>query len=205
MKNNAAPIHAILGTDDFEVKRVARELAAQLAPPGDFGKEIINGQAGNADDAAQRVYQTIEALNTFGFFGGAKLVWLKDANFFADDRTGGAQTTMDAIEKLTALLQRGLPDGTRFLLSGGAIDKRRTFYKTLGKIGEVQTFDRLDTTKQGWERMPSSSAATRPAAGTRISTRTRWNFSRSTPAATATPSPASWRSSTSTSAGTTAA
>ena len=152
MKNDAAPIHAILGTDDFEVKRVARELAAQLTPPGDFGQEIISGQAGNADEAAQRIYQTIEALNTFGFFGGAKLVWLKDANFFADDRTGGAQTTLDAVEKFTALLQRGLPDGTRLLISGGAIDKRRTFYKTLGKIAEVQFHERLDSTKQGWER-----------------------------------------------------
>lgn len=152
MKNDAAPIHAILGTDDFEVKRVARELAEKLTPPGDFGKEIINGQAGNADDAAQRIYQTIEALNTFGFFGGAKLVWLQDANFLADDRTGGAQATLDAIEKLTALLQRGLPAGTSFLLSGGAIDKRRTFFKTLGKVAEVQIFDRLDSSKQGWER-----------------------------------------------------
>jgi DNA polymerase-3 subunit delta len=152
LKNDSAPIHAILGTDDFEVKRVARELAEKLTPPGDFGQEIISGQAGNADDAAQRIYQTIEALNTFGFFGGAKLVWLKDANFFADDRTGGAQATLDAMEKFTALLQRGLPDGTRLLISGGAIDKRRTFYKTLGKIAKVQTFDRLDSTKQGWER-----------------------------------------------------
>jgi DNA polymerase-3 subunit delta len=152
LKNDAAPIHAILGTDDYEVKRVARELAGKLTPPGDFGQEIISGQAGGADDAAQRIYQVIEALNTFGFFGGAKLVWLKDANFFADDRTGGAQTTLDAVEKLTALLQRGLPEGTRLLISGGAIDKRRSFYKTLGKVAEVQFFERLDSTKQGWER-----------------------------------------------------
>jgi len=152
LKNDDAPIHAILGTDDFEVKRVAKELAEKLTPPGDFGREIISGQAGNADEAAQRIYQAIEALNTFGFFGGAKLVWLKDVNFFADDRTGGAQTTLDAMEKFTALLQRGLPDGTRLLISGGAIDKRRTFSKTLEKIAEVQTHNRLDSTKQGWER-----------------------------------------------------
>jgi DNA polymerase-3 subunit delta len=152
LKKNAAPIHAILGTDDFEVKRVARELAAQLTPPGDFGQEIVSGQAGNSDEAAQRIYQTIEALNTFGFFGGEKLVWLKDVNFFADDRTGGAQATLDAMEKFTALLQRGLPEGTRLLISGGAIDKRRTFYKTLGKIAELQIHDRIDSTKQGWEQ-----------------------------------------------------
>jgi DNA polymerase-3 subunit delta len=152
LKKNAAPIHAILGTDEFEVKRVARELAEQLAPPGDFGKEIINGQAMNADDAAQRIYQTIEALETFGFMGGEKLVWLRDANFLADDKTGGAQTTLDAVEKLTAVLQRGLPEATRFILSGGAVDKRRSFFKMLGKVGEVTICERIDSTKQGWER-----------------------------------------------------
>ena len=151
MKKNTAPIHAILGTDEFEVKRMARELAAELAPPGDFGTDIINGQSANADDAAQRVYQTIEALETFGFMGGEKLVWLQDANFLADDRTGGAQATIEAVEKLTAVLQRGLPDGTRFILSGGAVDKRRSFFKTLGKVGEVTICERIDSTKQGWE------------------------------------------------------
>jgi DNA polymerase-3 subunit delta len=152
LKKDAAPIHAILGTDEFEVKRVARELAGKLAPPGDFGLEIINGQAGNAEEAAQRIYKTIEALETFGFLGGEKLVWLQDANFLADDRTGGAEATKDAVEKLTGVLEKGLPQGTRFLLSGGPADKRRNFFKTLGKVGEVTICDRIDSTKQGWEQ-----------------------------------------------------
>ncbi len=146
-------MHAVLGTDDVEVKRVARELAAQLAGEGEFGTETIDGQVEDSGQAAQRVYQTIEALNTFGFFGGDKLVWLKNANFLADDRTGSAQATVEAIERLTDLLQKGLPSGTRFLLSAGAVDKRRTFFKTLGKVAEVQLHDKLDNTKQGWEEL----------------------------------------------------
>ena len=152
MKKNAASIHAIVGTDDVEVKRIARELAAKLAPPGDFGTDTIDGQAGNSDEAAQRVYQTIDALQTFGFMGGEKLVWLKDANFLSDDRTGAAQATIDAIEKLTALLKAGVPEGTTFLLSAGAVDKRRSFFLTLKKIAEVTACDRIDSTKQGWEQ-----------------------------------------------------
>jgi DNA polymerase-3 subunit delta len=155
LKTNAASIHAVLGTDDVEVRRIARELAARLAPPGDFGLETIDGAASDSGDAAQRIYQTIDSLQTFGFFGGEKLVWLKNANFFADDRTGGAQATLDAVEKLTAILQGGLPAGTRFLLSAGAVDKRRSFYKTLNKMAEVQVCDRLDSTKQGWEQNAS--------------------------------------------------
>src|SRR5687768_16963382 len=92
-----ANIHAVIGSDDVEVKRVAKELSLKLSPGGEFGADIIDGQADNAEGAAQRIYQTIEALNTFGFFGGGKLVWLKNANFLADDRTGNAQSTLDAL------------------------------------------------------------------------------------------------------------
>src|SRR5688572_13476060 len=136
-----ATIHAVIGTDDVEVKRVAKELSAKLGPGGEFGTDIIDGHADNAEGATQRIYQTIEALNTFGFFGGGKLVWLKNANFLADDRTGNAQSTLEALEKLTSLLAKGLPDGTVFLLSAGAVDKRRSFYKTLNKVAEVEVFE----------------------------------------------------------------
>ena len=145
------PIQAVLGSDDVEVKRLAKELAAELTPPGDFSADVLDGQAENSEQAAQRIYQTMDALKTFGFFGGEKLVWLKNVNFLADDRTGNAQATTEALEKLTELLQAGLPQGVRFLLSAGSVDKRRSFYKVLGKVAEVHVFDRLDNTKDGWE------------------------------------------------------
>ncbi len=145
------PIQAVLGMDDVEVKRLARQLAEQLTPPGDFSADVIDGQTENSEQAAQRIYQTMDALQTFGFFGGEKLVWLKNANFFADDRTGNAQATTEALEKLTGMLQAGLPEGVRFLLSAGSVDKRRSFYKVLGKVAEVHIFDRLDSSRDGWE------------------------------------------------------
>ena len=135
----------------MEVKRLAKLLADELTPPGDFSADVIDGQSENSDQAAQRIYQTMDALKTFGFFGGEKLVWLKNANFFADDRTGNAQATTEALEKLTELLQAGLPEGVRFLLSAGSVDKRRSFYKVLGKVAEVQVHDRVDNSKDGWE------------------------------------------------------
>lgn len=150
-----ASIYAVIGTDDVEVKRVAKELSVRLGAGGDFGADIIDGQVENTDQAAQRVYQAIEAIQTFGFFGGEKLVWLKNANFLADDRTSGAQATIEAVEKLTEMLDAGLPDGTRFLLSAGSVDKRRSFYKKLSKFGELQVYDKLDNTKSGWEETAS--------------------------------------------------
>src|SRR4051794_37247342 len=85
-----AALHAVLGSDESEVKRAGRDLAAKLSPGGEFAVDIIDGAADNADQAATRIHQTIEALLTFPFFGGEKLVWLKNATFFADSPTGRA-------------------------------------------------------------------------------------------------------------------
>ena len=149
-----AQICAVLGSDESEVKRAARALADAMTPAGggDFGCDVIDGVADNADAAAGRIHQTIEALLTFPFFGGEKLVWLKSASFLADDPTGRSQTVTDALEKLAETLNSGLPGSTRFLLSAVGVDKRRTFYKTLGKLGKIEVFDKVDAGKSGWEQ-----------------------------------------------------
>jgi DNA polymerase III subunit delta len=147
----AAQIYAILGSDESEVKRAAKELAATLTPEGDFGTDIIDGVAAHAEDAATRIHQTVESLLTFPFFGGEKLVWLKNANFLADNQMGRAAAVTEALETLAATLASPLPASTRFLLSAGEADKRRTFYKTLAKVAKLEVHDRLDTSKTGWE------------------------------------------------------
>lgn len=145
-------IHAVLGTDESEVKRVAKDLAAQLTPAdgGDFGQDVIDGVATSADDASQRIHQTIEALLTLPFFG-EKLVWLKNANFLADNVMGRSAAVQEGLEKLLETLSAGLPPSVRFLLSATEIDKRRSFYKTIGKLAKVEVFDKLDPSKSGWE------------------------------------------------------
>jgi DNA polymerase-3 subunit delta len=146
-------ISAVIGSDDAEVKSTARALAEKLTPKdgGDFSRDIIDGVAAGADDAADRVRKTIDALLTFPFFGGEKLVWLKDANFLGDSVTGRAAAVQEALEELSALLGKGVPDGIRFLLSGSDVDKRRSFYKSLQKLCKVTVCDKLDTSKAGWE------------------------------------------------------
>ncbi len=144
---------AVLGSDDVEVKRLARELALKLNPQDadEFGQEVIDGCAANSDDAAQKIHDAINALLTFPFFGGAKLVWLKDANFLADNPMGRSAAVTEALEQLAATLEKGVPEQTIFLLSASETDKRRTFYKSLAKFAKVETHDRLDTSKAGWE------------------------------------------------------
>jgi len=151
-------ICAVVGSDEAEVKRVALQRSGEMLPAeaGDLGCEIVDGVADNADQAATRVHQTIEAILTLPFFGGDKLVWLKNANFLGDSVTGRSAAVLEALEKLVETLEAGLPAGVRFLLSAPEIDKRRAFYKALGKLGNLEIFDKLDTSRSGWEEEAAS-------------------------------------------------
>ncbi|MBA3833423.1 MAG: DNA polymerase III subunit delta [Chthoniobacterales bacterium] len=150
----AASVYAVVGSDESTVKTTAKEMAAQLAPAGagDFGVETIDGCADNAEQAASRIRSTIEALQTLPFFGGGKLVWLKNANFLGDNVIGRAASVQAALEELAAALQSDFgSDDVKFLLSAPELDKRRSFYKTLAKRAELQLFDKLDASRSGWE------------------------------------------------------
>jgi DNA polymerase-3 subunit delta len=147
-----ANIHAVIGSDEAEVKRTAQDLATKLTPhdAGEFGLEVIDGCGDNADQSAARIRDAIAALQTMPFFGG-KLVWMKNANCMADSPIGRSAGVLSALEELADTLDSGLPDNITFLLSATETDKRRSFYKTLTKLADVQVFDKLDATRSGWE------------------------------------------------------
>jgi DNA polymerase-3 subunit delta len=148
-----AKIYAVVGSDDLEVKHTAAELAEKLKPAaaGEFGLETIDGSADNADQAASRIRSTIEALRTLPFFGGEKLVWLKNANFLGDDQKARSASVQAALEELSETIDAGLGSEITFLLSAIDVDKRRSFYKSLAKRVELQIFDKLDSSRGGWE------------------------------------------------------
>src|SRR5437867_2385840 len=152
-KTATANIHAVVGTDEAEVKHVAAELATNLTPSGagEFGLEIIDGAADNSDQAAARIRLAIETLQTLPFFGSTKVVWLKNANFVGDDPKARSAAVQSALEELAELLDRGFGSEVTFLVSATEVDKRRGFYKTLVKRAEIQVFDRLDSGRSGWE------------------------------------------------------
>ncbi len=149
-----AQLHLVCGSEEYLVKENARRLATALAPKGggDFAVEIVDGMAANADEAIKAIYKTLDALNTVGFFAKEKLVWLKDASFLGTDRTSEAEDVKDAATALTNLLKEGLPAGVALLVSAGPVDKRRAFYKTCEKLGEVRVHDAIDPSRdRDWE------------------------------------------------------
>jgi len=152
-KQTTANTQAVVGSDESEVKRTAAELATKLTPPdaGDFGLEVIDGVVDNAEQAASRIRSTIEALQTLPFFGGGKLVWLKNANFLGDTAIGRAASVQSALFELAEIIKGDFGANVTLLLSATEVDKRRSFYKTLTNRAELQIFDRLDSSRSGWE------------------------------------------------------
>src|SRR5207302_9441390 len=151
-KVHTANIRAVVGSDEARVKREAAELAQKLAPAeaGEFGLEIIDGAADNVDGAANAIRSTIAALQTLPFFGGGKLVWLKSANFLSDDVKGKSANVLEPLEDLGAVINSGLSADVTLLISAVDPDKRRSFYKTLAKVAEIEVFDEPDMSRSGW-------------------------------------------------------
>src|SRR5207237_4440731 len=57
----------------------------------------------------------------------------------------------EPLDDLDAFLACGLPDDVTFLFSAIDPDKRRSFYKTLTKLADIQIFDEPDLNRSGWE------------------------------------------------------
>ncbi|MGC6464055.1 MAG: DNA polymerase III subunit delta [Akkermansiaceae bacterium] len=146
-------IYVVTGSDEGRVAEEAAALFEELKPPGsdEFANEIIEAVADNAENAFQKISQAVEALQTVGFFGGDKVVWLKSANFLGTDRTSEAERTLAGTENLLETLQAGLPSGVIFLLSSSAINGVRRLGKWLKANSDFRSYDKIDISKEGWE------------------------------------------------------
>ena len=143
-------IYLVGGADEFSIKETAAKLADKLAPKkaGEFGLEIIEGSAANQDEALRVIGRVREALETVGLFGGGdKLVWLKSTDLLADSPTTRSEAVKDALIELAELLKGGLGEGVTLLISAIGCDRRKSLYKTLEKVGEVQFFEALEEGK----------------------------------------------------------
>lgn len=143
---------ALIGSDEGQVREQALLLYNQLTGGNDdgFTHETIDGIADNSDSAFTICASTVQALLTIPMFGGDKVVWLRNASFLADNITGRSQRTEEGVESLRATLEQGLPPGVKFLLTAQGVDKRRGFWKFIEKSAAVQTFDLIDTGRDGW-------------------------------------------------------
>jgi DNA polymerase-3 subunit delta len=148
---NSAPLLLICGDDDFTVKQKARAYFDQWsAELGGMDHEIVDASAGNAGEALNRLGRLREALNTLPFFGGAKVIWFRDCTFLGEDRTSASAAVTEELTRLGDELKAFRWDGVRLLISSSKPDKRRSFYKTVEKLGSVESFNALSADDKDW-------------------------------------------------------
>ena len=155
---NAGNFFAVVGSDEGLVREKALLLYNELTGGVDdgFTHETIDGIADNSESAHEICATTVQALLTIPMFGGDKVVWLRNANFLADNVTGRSQRTEAGVESLRATLEKGIPEGVKFLLTAQGVDKRRSFWKYIEKAADVQVHDRIDTSRDGWQEQVAS-------------------------------------------------
>lgn len=145
------PVVLICGDDEFSVKQRARKLYDQWCGElGGMDHEIVEATCSNAGQALEALRKLWAALNTLPFFGGAKVVWLKDCNFLGDERTATSAAVTEALGELAADLKSFRWTGVRLLISSSKADKRRVLVKWLEASGTVEMFQALSADDKDW-------------------------------------------------------
>jgi DNA polymerase-3 subunit delta len=135
------PLALICGDDEFALKRRARQLYQQWCEElGGMDHEIIEAAVSNSGDALTVIAKLREALQTLPFFGSGKVIWLRDCSFLGDERAASAQAVTETLGELADELKKFAWQNVRLLISAGKVDKRKTFFKTLDKIGTIENF-----------------------------------------------------------------
>lgn len=147
-----SPVVLVSGEDDFHVRERARQLLeAWRGEAGDADTEIIDGNAGNTQEALRVLARLHEALQTLPFFGSTKIVWLRNVNFLGDERTAGTRTVTEALADLAASLKRLPWDRTRLLISAAKVDRRKSLVKTIEKMGAAENYPGLSLDDSSWQ------------------------------------------------------
>jgi DNA polymerase-3 subunit delta len=157
----ASSLTLVCGDDEFAVKQRAKQIYLEWSEElGGMDHEIIEASVTNSGEALTAIARLREALNTLPFFGSGKVVWLRDCNFLGDERAASAAAVTETLAELAEELKKFSWQNIRLLISAGKVDKRKTFFKTLDKIGPVENFTALSTDDKDWVERAEIAART---------------------------------------------
>lgn len=141
MKKKSA--YLISGEDEFLVRSYAKQLVESLVPEKDrtFGLEVIDGAVDTVDESVEALKKVLEALQTVGFFGSEKTIWVRDALFFGKNSASNSPRVKDGVKALAGLVKQGLPEGQILVISTPKILKTTALYKAIKAKGDVKAFD----------------------------------------------------------------
>jgi DNA polymerase-3 subunit delta len=151
----------ICGDDEFAVKQRAKKVYQDWCDElGGMDHEVVDAAVSNSGDALTAISKLREALQTLPFFGSAKVVWFRDCNFLGDERTASTQAVTETLNDLAGELKNFKWESVRLLISAGKVDKRKTFFKTLDKIGTVENFSAWSAEDKDWMERAEMNART---------------------------------------------
>jgi len=146
-----APVALVCGEDDFAVKQRARQIYQQWCETlGGMDHEVIEATVSHSGEALKAIGRLRESLQTLPFFGSGKAIWLRDCNFLGDERAASTSAVTETLAELAQELKGFSWDKVRLLVSAGKVDKRKTFYKALEKIGRIEGFETWSVNTKDW-------------------------------------------------------
>jgi DNA polymerase-3 subunit delta len=141
----------ICGDDEFAVKQRAKEIFQNWSEElGGLDHEIIDASVTNSGDALNAIAKLREGLQTLPFFGSGKVIWLRDCNFLGEERAASAAAVTETLAELADELKKFDWKNVRLLINAGKVDKRKSFFKTLDKIGSVENFSAWSADDKDW-------------------------------------------------------
>jgi DNA polymerase III subunit delta len=150
----------VCGDDDFAVKQRAKQVYLQWSEElGGLDHEIIDASVNNSGEALKALARLREALQTLPFFGGAKAVWLQNCNFLGDERAATASAVTETLAEIAQELKEFSWANVRLLISAGKVDKRKAFFKTIDKLGTVETFAGWSADDRDWVDQAETAAS----------------------------------------------
>lgn len=147
----ASSLYLVLGTDEFLVSENSRKLVEHLCPAADrdFGLEVVDPAGTTVADATDALAAVLQGVRTMGFFGGRKVVWLRDTRFMDERRTAQSELVKDLLVELVEEVKKGLMQGTVLVMTCGKLDKRQALFKTCKENGALFEFSQPD---KGWQK-----------------------------------------------------
>ena len=147
----SVPLVLVCGEDEFSVKQRAKQIyLAWTEELGGLDHEIIDASVANSGEALRALAKLREALQTLPFFGSAKVIWLQNCNFLGDERAASAQAVTETLAELAQELKDFGWENVRLLISAGKVDKRKVFYKTLDKLGQIESLAGWSVDDRDW-------------------------------------------------------
>lgn len=136
-------VYLFAGPDEYLKTEGAKRVIDTLVPASerDFGLETIDARCDKCEEVLSALNRAEESLFTDSFFGGGKVVWLRDVNFLpgVKSRAVEAQAAKDAVAAFCETLQgTALPEGHHLVITADSCPQTTRFAKWVKSTGKLE-------------------------------------------------------------------